>query len=177
MKDILIVVDAQNDFITGSLGSAEAKKVVPNIVKKIDDHNGLIFVTQDTHQQDYLDTQEGLNLPIIHCQQHQYGWDINDDIARALLLKSKLTVFNVEKCTFGSFDLINAIKRFSNDNEFSIEIIGYVLDICVITNALLLKTAFPEARITVDTSCCAATSKEAFDAAVTVLKSCQMEVR
>ena len=175
---ILIVVDAQNDFITGSLGSLEAEKVVPNIVKKINnyDYEGFIVCTLDTHFDNYLETQEGRNLSVKHCIQGTEGYYIYDEIVDALIHRMDWT--SLQKLTFGSTFLPNLIDNHMIGKEIEeIELVGYVLDICVISNALLLKAHFPETKISVDVSCCAATSPEAFEAAKVILKSCQVEVK
>ena len=175
---ILVIVDAQNDFITGSLGSKEAQRVLPNILEKINNisKTDTVLLTSDTHYGDYLDTNEGKNLPVKHCIIGTDGWDIHPDVIAALGDKYRMCVF---KETFGSKHLeasINQISMLVMSEIEEIELIGYVLDICVISNALLLKSYFPEIPIKVDVSCCAATSPEAFEAAKIILKSCQIEV-
>ena len=173
MSDILVVVDVQNDFITGSLGSEAAVDVLPNIVEKIKNHEGDVVYTMDTHHNDYLSTQEGRNLPIEHCICDTEGWMLADEVYDLPNRNAHV----IEKDSFGTAKLTHWIySRPDFNKDIHIELIGYVLDICVISNALLLKSVFPEVKITVDASCCAATSPEAFDAAVTVLKSCQVEV-
>ena len=172
---VLVVVDAQNDFITGSLGSPEAERVLPNIVNKIHNFNGFIVGTLDTHQRNYLDTQEGHNLSVEHCIMNTEGWCLHDDIISEIPYKNWTTVL---KETFGSSLLPQEIEDLTiGDTIEEIELIGYVLDICVINNALLLKAYFPETKIAVDVSCCSATSFEAFEAAKIILKSCQVEIR
>lgn len=181
---ILIVVDAQNDFVTGSLGSPEAEKVVPNIVKKINNYNDNDFIvcTLDTHFDNYLETQEGRNLPVKHCIKETKGHHIHNEIVDALIPRMDWTT-PLQKSTFGSTFLPNLIDNHMIGNHMigkeieEIELVGYVLDICVISNALLLKAHFPETKISVDVSCCAATSPEAFEAAKVILKSCQVEVK
>lgn len=174
---VLVVVDAQNDFIDGALGSEEAKKVLPNITEKIKTYGGVnpIILTYDTHNQDYLKTQEGKFLPVEHCILGTDGFEVHKDIIYALGRKYRMAIF---KNTFGSKHLPILLEQCSMilDELESIELVGYVLDICVISNALLLKAYYPEVPIYVDTNCCSATSKEAFDAAVTILKSCQINV-
>lgn len=173
---VLVVVDAQNDFITGSLGSPEAERVLPNIVNKIRDFDDLIVCTIDTHFENYLETQEGKKLPIKHCVRETEGWRIEDRIeVMSMLYKHMLTV---EKESFGSFFLPQLIENYTIGTTIEeIELVGYVLDICVISNALLLKAYFPETKIAVDVSCCSATSPEAFEASKIILKSCQVEIR
>jgi nicotinamidase-related amidase len=174
---VLVIVDAQNDFITGSLGSEEAKKVVPNIMCKIESYEDedLIIATLDTHTDDYLKSQEGKYLSVKHCVVNESGWYMHKDISASFVCSGNPN--SVLKNTFGSIDLPHVISNQSTGEEIeSIELVGYVLDICVISNALLLKAFFPEVPITVDTNCCAATSPEAREAAKIILKSCQIEV-
>jgi len=174
---VLVVVDAQEDFIDGALGSKEAKQVVPNIICKVESYtdDDLIVATLDTHTEDYLETQEGKFLPVKHCIADKDGWYLHDSISLPVCCSNN--VATVQKNTFGSKDLPYVINNQTIGKEIeSIELVGYVLDICVISNALLLKAYYPEVQIYVDTNCCSATSKEAFDAAVTILKSCQINV-
>lgn len=178
-KKILVVVDVQNDFVYGSLGSDEAIAVVPNIVKKVNEYKNnydLIIFTQDTHYDDYLDTQEGKKLPVEHCIRGTNGWEIIDEINYKKCKKfNNFAVYR--KSTFG-FDDWGWEERFNNtdDSLLDIEIIGLCTDICVITNALLIKTYYPEAKITVDASCCAGSTPERHKAALDVMKSCQINV-
>lgn len=165
MKKVLIVVDMQNDFIDGSLGTPEAQAIVPNVQKKIEEYKSRgdeIIFTRDTHQSDYLNTNEGKHLPIKHCIEGTYGWQIADG----------LEVENcgyVNKSTFG--------WRYWSDHIFKeIELVGLCTDICVVSNALILKAIFPEADITVDASCCAGVTPESHKAALTTMKMCQINV-
>ena len=171
---ILVVVDAQVDFITGKLGSEEAQKVLPNIVNKIHDADNIVL-TVDTHYSNYLETQEGKNLPVEHCIIDTDGFEIHPDIIEAMGEKYRMAVF---KNTFGSRHLPTSLEQYAISHGYieEIELVGYVLDICVISNALLLKAFFTETPIKVDVSCCAATSPENRDAAIKMLKSCQIEV-
>jgi len=173
---VLVVVDAQEDFITGSLGSEEAVKVLPYVVGKIQSYKrtDLIIATMDTHADNYLDTQEGKFLPVKHCVYHDDGWFFHKDISDMLCNR---TFDVVMKNTFGSKELPHIINNMGVGRKIeSIELVGYVLDICVISNAILLKAFFPEIPITVDTNCCAATSPEAREAAKIILRSCQIGV-
>lgn len=171
MADMLLVVDAQNDFIDGALGSEYALSIVPNIARKIERFDGTVVFTRDTHDRDYPDTQEGRMLPVVHCVAGSHGWAINAQIAAAPKAGPGLCI---DKRTFGlDKDQIESIVAH---RPSSIHIVGYVTDICVITNALALKTALPQTPIHVDASCCAGTSKAAHDAALTVMKSCQVLV-
>ena len=184
-KKILVVVDVQNDFITGALSNEEAVKKVPNIVKKIRNFNGdCICVTLDTHSTDYLDTKEGNKLPVPHCQYATEGWELEPNV-KAALEDAKLRnilVFSFQKPTFGSLELIEQMafsygKEYGHLEECDIEIVGFCTDICVVSNAMLIKTAFYEqAEITVDASCCAGVTKETHKAALETMKMCQINV-
>ena len=173
MKKILIVVDMQNDFIDGSLGTPEAVKAVENATKEIDGFDGEIIVTFDTHFGNYLDTAEGKKLPIPHCIDGTKGWELNGDI-RTALGNRKYTA--VSKGVFGVTDLPELIKEKAGAEDFSVELIGLCTDICVITNALLLKANFPEAPICVKADCCAGVTPELHEAALAVMKSCQIDI-
>ena len=165
---ILIVVDMQNDFVTGSLGTKEAVEVVPNVKKKIEEYlknRDRIIFTKDTHQSNYLDTQEGRNLPVEHCIIYSHGWEIIPELK--LYAKEVFT-----KRTFGSVELAKEILESDYDE---IEIVGLCTDICVVSNALLLKAFAPELKITVDASCCAV-RPETHKAALETMKMCQINV-
>lgn len=184
--NVLVVIDAQVDFESGSLGTEEAKASVPNIVKKIVECGNAgysIFATKDTHGADYLDTNEGRHLPVPHTIAGTDGWNLVPAVHDALSMYDTVEVL---KDTFGSRDLTSAIRAkaayesgaviSSKGRSLNIVIIGWCTDICVIANAILLKTAFPEADITVDSSCCAGVTPQAHEAALTVMKSCQINV-
>lgn len=173
MKRFLIVVDMQNDFVDGALGSKEAVAIVPAVVKKIDEFNGEIFATFDTHFENYMQTSEGKKLPVPHCVKGTGGWLLNEDVAAALEKKGFTAV---EKNTFGSVDLPKIIKEAANGEDFTLELIGLCTDICVVSNALLLKASFPEAPIAVDAACCAGVTPQAHKAALATMKSCQIDV-
>ena len=169
--EVLIVVDMQNDFITGSLRNKEAIKIVPNVINKIKSFNGEIFFTKDTHSKNYLKTKEGINLPVKHCIKNTVGWEIDKDIA-AYIKNSP-----IEKNTFGSKKLIAILKKLNKKQKIeSITLIGVCTDICVISNALLLKAYFPEIDIKVDSSCCAGVTVESHNNALNAMKMCQIEV-
>lgn len=174
MKKILVVVDMQKDFVDGALGSKEAVAIVPNVVKKIEEFDGEIFVTYDTHFENYMDTNEGKNLPVPHCIKGTDGWELNKEVMDALNNKAYTTV---EKKTFGSVDLPELVGKAAGDEEFSVELIGLCTDICVVSNALLLKANFPEMNILVDAACCAGVTPESHEAALTTMKMCQIEVK
>ena len=174
MKKILIVVDMQKDFVDGALGSKEAVAIVPAVADKIAAFDGEIFVTYDTHFENYMDTAEGKKLPVPHCIKGTDGWKLNADVAAALEGKRYTPV---EKITFGSVDLPQRIKAAVGDEAFSVELIGLCTDICVVSNALLIKASFPEAPIAVDAACCAGVTPEKHEAALETMRSCQIDVR
>lgn len=173
MKKFLIVVDMQKDFVDGALGTKEAKAIVDKAAEKIENFCGDIFVTYDTHFSDYLDTSEGKKLPVPHCIKGTDGWEVNGRIAAALQNKSYTSI---EKLTFGSVDLPRLIKERAGDEDFTIELIGLCTDICVVSNALILKANFPEKQITVDSSVCAGVTPHSHEAALTTMKMCQINI-
>ena len=173
--EVLIVVDMQNDFITGSLGTPEAEIILPKVVKRVEAANLLnefVIYTQDTHGYNYFDTQEGELLPVKHCQYMTEGWKIPaelDELPHEFIMKE----------TFGSEHLANVLKQHErelNEEIDRIELCGLCTDICVVTNALLLKTAFPEVEIVVRAELCAGVTPEKHNAALEVMKSCQINV-
>ena len=174
MKKILVVVDMQKDFVDGALGSKEAVAIVPNVVNKIKDFEGDIFVTYDTHFENYMDTNEGKNLPVPHCIKGTDGWELNEEVAKALANRKYTPV---EKITFGSVDLPGLVGKAAGDEAFTVELVGLCTDICVVSNALLLKANFPEVNIAVDAACCAGVTVESHEAALTTMKMCQIEVK
>ncbi len=173
MKNILVVVDIQKDFVDGALGTKEAVGIIENAVKKIQEFDGDIYVTYDTHFENYMSTAEGKKLPVPHCIKGTDGWELDKNIAQALKNK-KFTA--VEKITFGSVDLPNIIKENVGDENFNITLIGLCTDICVVSNALILKANFPEKDIIVDASCCAGVTVESHNAALATMKMCQINV-
>lgn len=173
MKKFLVVVDMQKDFIDGALGSAEAQAIVPAAVQKIKAFDGQIFATLDTHFADYMDTSEGKKLPVPHCIRETDGWQLDSRIAHAL--DGKEYQF-VEKRTFGSVDLPQLIAQAADGEDFSVELIGLCTDICVVSNALLLKANFPEKEISVDPVCCAGVTPALHDAALQTMASCQIGI-
>ena len=173
MKRFLVAVDLQKDFVDGALGTNEAQAIVPNAVKKIKSFDGKIFVTFDTHSENYLSTAEGKKLPVTHCVKGTDGWQLNEDIQKALDGKDYISV---EKPTFGLVDLPGLIEKEANGEEFEIELIGLCTDICVVSNALLLKAHFPAAALAVDSSCCAGVTPQAHKSALDTMKSCQIDI-
>ena len=164
----LIVVDMQNDFITGSLGSAHAAAIIPNVVEKVKAFPGNVIFTRDTHGDDYLQTQEGKKLPVVHCIKGSAGWQICDEL-------NPYVEQVVDKVTFGSVTLPHILSKQGEPIE-EIELCGLCTDICVISNAMILKAAFPEVKITVDASCCAGVTTESHNTALNAMKAVQIEV-
>ena len=165
----LIVVDMQNDFTTGSLGSPHAAAIIPHVVEKVKSFEGRVIFTRDTHGEDYMQTQEGRNLPVIHCIKDTPGWQICDE-----LLPFAETV--VDKPTFGSTALAHLLASSAESME-EIELCGLCTDICVISNALLLKATVPETSISVDASCCAGVTPESHKNALEAMKMCQIIIK
>ena len=173
-KKVLIVIDMQNDFVYGPLGTPEAQAIVPNVMNKIAEYkrSGLpIFYTRDTHYDDYLDTQEGKKLPVPHCIRDTEGWQIRRELDD--LRKTE----PIDKETFGSTDLAADLVAMNIDDEIgSITFVGLCTDICVISNALLAKAALPEVPITVDASCCAGVTPESHENALKAMEMCQIDI-
>lgn len=177
MKKILVVVDMQNDFVDGALGSAEAVSIVDKVVNKINEFDGEIIVTYDTHLSNYMETREGKYLPVPHCIENTNGWLLNSKVEHALVKHALVNknVYRIKKPTFGSVKLVNVL---SNVDEINTEItfVGLCTDICVVSNAMLLKANYPEMDIIVDASCCAGVTPEKHAAALEVMKSCQINI-
>ena len=169
MKKVLVVIDMQNDFIDGSLGTKEAVAIVPRVLEKVQQaqrNNKKIIFTKDTHEANYLQTNEGRKLPVEHCIKPQVGWEI---CAQLLPFVNEV----VEKVTFGSVELPEKVKEYD-----SIELVGLCTDICVISNALMAKAHFFDfATISCDATCCAGVTPEKHAAALEVMKSCQIIVK
>lgn len=176
MKKILVVVDMQNDFIDGSLGTKEAEAIVDNVVAKIKEYpRDCVYATRDTHQEDYLQTQEGASLPVVHCIEGTHGWEINDKVKEAL---GGAVVMN--KPTFGSMELADMmVMEFLGHeaSECEVELVGLCTDICVVSNAMILKARLPEVKISVDAACCAGVTPESHDAALKTMQMCQIAVK
>lgn len=176
---ILVVVDMQNDFIDGSLGTAEAQAIVPKVVEKIKNFDGAFAVTYDTHCGNYVYTQEGRRLPVAHCMQLTDGWELNADVFDALFDKEEQgnLATSFVKTTFGSTDLGEWISKM--DEEYGVEevtLIGLCTDICVISNAMLIKAFCPEIEIKIDASCCAGVTPESHANALRAMQVCQMDI-
>ena len=168
---LLIVIDMQNDFIDGALGTKEAVAIVPNVVEKIAKARAageMVVFTRDTHQQNYLETQEGKNLPVLHCVEGSAGWMISDKLE-----VGDSRIFN--KPSFGSMELADFAASLAGLEE--IELIGLCTGICVISNAFILKAKLPEVKISVDASCCACVSPESHKTALNAMKLCQINVK
>lgn len=170
MRKILVVIDMQNDFIDGSLGTKEAVQIINPVIQKIKEYDVKdIYATRDTHETDYLTTQEGKNLPVEHCIKGTKGWEIREEIAD--LLEGAVIV---DKPTFGSTKLAEMLYKENEKEELKIELVGLCTDICVVSNALLLKAVMPETEISVDASCCAGVTVESHKAALETMKMCQI---
>ena len=174
MKDYLIVVDMQKDFVDGALGTKEAVAIVPAVlakVKKAAEEGQHIIFTRDTHEETYLETQEGRNLPVEHCIKGTKGWQIRSDIAELL---PDWHVY--EKPTFGSVALAKDMAEIAANEDIEIEVLGLCTDICVVSNALMLKAYMPEVKISVDPSCCAGVTPESHEAALKTMQMCQIKI-
>ena len=171
---VLVVVDMQNDFVDGALGTKEACAIVPDVVKMIEEFDGKIVATRDTHMEDYMDSQEGKNLPVIHCVKGTDGWKINSEIQKALDERQAVVI---DKPTFGSVELGEYVRKLEREEPVEeILLIGVCTDICVISNALLLKAYLPEMPVKVAASCCAGVTPEQHAQALEAMKPCQIEI-
>ena len=159
---ISIVVDVQNDFVDGVLGTKEAKEMIPNLVEKLTNIQNEYIFTQDTHKDNYLETAEGKQLPIPHCIKNTFGWQIAPEI-QPFIGKNQV----IEKAAFGSTRLPSLLKKYDE-----VELCGLCTDICVISNALLIKAFYPDKTIIIDSKCCAGSTVEAHQAALLVMKKC-----
>lgn len=173
--DILVVVDMQNDFIDGALGTKEAVEIVPKVVEKIQSFEGRVLFTRDTHEEDYLETQEGKNLPVVHCVRGTKGWELNPKIEEVRKESP------IDKPAFGSTVLGQVLK--TQDEELkkqgqkgieSVTLVGLCTDICVISNAMLVKAFLPEVPVIVDAKCCAGVTPESHKNALEAMKMCQI---
>ena len=174
MKRILVIVDLQNDFVDGSLGTPEAVSILPRVAEKIRSFDGdAIYVTYDTHYGNYPDTLEGKRLPVVHCQEGTPGWALAPAIGEAL---SGRQYRPVVKKTFGTFDIVRDLKERYPGEEIEAELLGLCTDICVVSNALILRAGFPDAVIRVDAACCAGVTPEKHEAALETMRSCQIDV-
>ena len=185
MKKILVVVDMQNDFITGPLGTPEAVSIVDKVVEKIRGEEwDYIYYTLDTHDEKYLETQEGKKLSVEHCIYKKNGWMLHGKVWEAIFNHHYCNQEGLLKSTFGSIDLPGAIEFLMSCDDFEdvpiqdieLTLVGVCTDICVISNALLLKAHYPEMKIVVDASCCAGSNFFKHVEALDVMKSCQIDI-
>lgn len=173
-NDLLIVIDMQRDFITGSLGSEAAQAIVPKVAERVRNHQGPVYYTQDTHGADYLTTQEGHYLPVEHCRLGTDGWEVEESIQRALLMKGAQ---GFEKQGFGSPTMSHSALRLHNaDALTSITLCGVCTDICVIANAMFLKSTLPNVPIYVRADLCAGVSPESHETALKAMEACQIAI-
>lgn len=179
---VLIVVDMQNDFIDGALGTPEAQGIVSQVIDRIKaSKDELIIFTQDTHGEDYLATPEGKKLPVVHCVAGTHGWQVKSEILQAwrdndqTMKAPELKDNTITKPIFGSTDLVDYLKGRA-DQISRIELLGVCTDICVVSNALLIKNHFPQLDLYVNQACCAGATPETHQAALSVMKMCQIDV-
>ena len=176
---ILVVVDMQKDFVDGALGSPEAVAILPKVVSKIEEYkamDGVILATLDTHADNYMETSEGKNLPVAHCIKGSEGWKLHPTVAAVLPESTRV----LEKPTFGSTELVKVVGEYVaqyGEENVSVELIGICTDICVVSNALLLKANFYEMPLSLDSACCAGVTPESHNAALTTMKMCQIAVK
>ena len=168
MSKVLVVVDMQNDFIDGALGTKEAVAIVPFVKEKIETFDGIVLYTRDTHFADYMNTQEGRNLPVAHCIKGTQGWEIHPELEA--LRKTEA----IDKVTFGSKDLVDVLKTIENIED--ITFVGLCTDICVISNVMVTKAFYPEIPLIVDAKCCAGVSVQTHLNALEAMKVCQVKV-
>ena len=171
MQNILLVIDMQNDFIDGALGTPEAVAIVPNVREKIRSFDGTVLFTRDTHGENYMETQEGKNLPVPHCIRGTEGWQIRPELEELRVTEP------IDKGTFGSDELGKILRDLNDEDPIgTITVIGLCTDICVISNALLAKAFLPEVPIEVDASCCAGVTPESHENALKAMASCQIRI-
>ena len=171
MQNILLVIDMQNDFIDGALGTPEAVAIVPKVREKIRNFDGTVLFTRDTHGENYMETQEGKNLPVPHCIRGTDGWQIRPELEELRVTEP------IDKGTFGSDELGKILRDLNDEDPIgSITVIGLCTDICVISNALLAKAFLPEVPIEVDASCCAGVTPESHENALKAMASCQIRI-
>ena len=173
MRKILVVVDMQNDFIDGALGTKEATAIVPAVKEKIASYAPEdVYYTLDTHEKDYLQTQEGQFLPVEHCVRGTEGWKLSPELSDVLAGAKRY-----EKPTFGSVNLAFRLRDLASEEAIEVELVGLCTDICVVSNALLFKAMMPEVLISVDAACCAGVTPDNHKAALQTMKSCQIQVK
>ena len=171
MQKILVVVDMQNDFIDGALGTSEAQAIVPLVKEKIEKFDGKVIFTRDTHFDNYMQTQEGKNLPVTHCIKDTEGWEIRNE------LEALRTRPAIDKPTFGSVALGELLAEENREEPIeSITFVGLCTDICVISNAMIAKAFLPEVPLIVDAACCAGVTPESHRNALEAMKACQIAI-
>ena len=168
MSKVLVVVDMQNDFIDGALGTKEAVAIVPYVKEKIENFEGVVLYTRDTHFEDYMNTQEGHNLPVPHCIKGTDGWQIRPELEALRQTEA------IDKVTFGSKDLVDVLKTIEDIEE--ITFVGLCTDICVISNVMITKAFLPEVPVFVDAACCAGVTPASHANALSAMKMCQIQV-
>lgn len=177
---ILVVVDMQKDFIDGALGTNEAITIVPRVIEKIKKFDGDMIITHDTHGNNYLGTLEGRTLPVVHCIQGTEGWKLHDEVFLAVNNRIRAGTANAQvfmKPTFGSVELGKYLAdKNTDENIEEIVLVGLCTDICVISNALLVKAFLPEVKVTVDAACCAGVTPESHENALRAMKVCQVNI-
>ena len=172
MRKLLLVIDMQTDFVDGALGSAEAVSIIPNVLREIDKYDKSdIIATRDTHPEEYMSTREGRHLPVPHCIKGTSGWEIYPKIAPAL--EGCLVI---DKPTFGSTELCDHIVKLAKNEEIEIAIVGLCTDICVVSNAMLIKAALPEIEVSVVADAWAGVTPDTHSAALTTMKMCQINI-
>lgn len=174
-KNVLIVVDMQKDFVDGSLGTKEAIAIVDAVVKKVNEFDGEVIFTRDTHYGNYMDSQEGKYLPVVHCVKDTAGWEIVPELD---VIRNAKNMQCYDKPTFGCTELAEDLKKSYENGEIeSVELVGLCTDICVVSNALLIKAFMPELPVSVDSACCAGVTPAKHEAALETMRSCQIQVR
>lgn len=172
MQKILIVIDMQNDFIDGALGTAEAVAIVPGVEKKIAEFDGPVLFTRDTHTEQYMETQEGRNLPVPHCIRGSEGWQIRPELEALRRTEA------IDKVTFGSSELGPKLVQMNAENPIeSLTFVGLCTDICVISNVMIAKAFLPEVPIIVDSRCCAGVTPESHETALKAMAACQVQIQ
>ena len=174
MKKLLLVIDMQNDFIDGALGTKEAQSILPAVIERVRSFDGDVIFTRDTHFDDYMETQEGKNLPVPHCIKGTPGWELAPELEK-LRQERNAPVF--DKLTFGCKELPAYLEEQYPEGLESAEFIGVCTDICVISNALLVKAFFPELPVSVTASLCAGVSPQSHENALEAMKMCQIAVK
>ena len=173
--NVLVVIDMQHDFVDGALGSPEAQAIVDNVRQKIASFDGPVIFIRDTHDNDYLESQEGQHLPVLHCLKGTDGWQIIDGLVEAAEERNTIHPHMIiDKPNFGSLELVDRLQGMNVAEPIeTITIVGLCTDICVVSNAIMLKAGLPEVPIHVDSKCCAGVTPETHEAALTTMKMCQ----